>query len=480
MSQLIAVTTTGIYCRAGCAARQPKPENTTTYGHPATAEANGFRACLRCRPDRELVEPLDEHVPKTVRQAFQLINDGFLDHNLEAALASAVGYEVRQLRRLFASHIGASPSQLASSRRAHFARLLLDETDLDLSAIAAASGFRSERHCRRIIKQTFAFSPSQLRKRRRTTPPLLDGGIELAIAAPDGHASSMLRFLQPRATPHVEIVHDGSYRRVVQECGHLGIVEVSEATRGLAVKAHLPSFHGLIDFISRIRNLFGLTNSTQHAMTQLKDDPVLGPALATYGQPVIVAGAWDRFETAIRIIVGQHISVAGASTATGQLAKACGTPAPHSIDYGLSHFFPTAEQLAAADFGSVGMPKKRKETLRLFAEAITTGQLSLQPSAASLDEMTAVLESLKGIGPWTSNMISLRAFGNLDAFPASDLGIRKGLTHLLDSNTLVSQNQTEQIAEHWRPYRGVAATILWHAARTKQTSASDQTKKAST
>src|SRR4051794_5187392 len=218
MTEFTAVSTTGIYCRPGCGGR-PLPRNTTPYAYAAAAEAAGFRPCLRCRPDRE-PEPGWIDAPELVCRAQRAISDGALDGATEDQLATHLGVSARHLRRLFDEHVGATPSEVARSRRAHFARRLLDDTDLSIAAVGYAAGFTSVRQMNRVMKDVFHFTPVELRARRSNADRLVtDGGLELRVPYRAPFAwDAMLGFLEPRATPGVEAVDvtAGTYRRVFE------------------------------------------------------------------------------------------------------------------------------------------------------------------------------------------------------------------------------------------------------------------------
>jgi len=304
------VRTTGIYCRDGCSGR-PHARNVTRFASPVAAEAAGLRPCLVCRPDR--LPPLADN-DALVSRALVLIAEGVLDDATEDTLATRLGLTARHLRRLFTERVGATPAFVARSRRAHFARRLLDETDLRMADIADASGFNSVRQMNRVMLETFRFTPQQLRARRRNADRLVaDGGLALRVPYAGPLAfRELLAYFAPRAIPGVESVdlalRGGTYRRTFTTHGQPGVIEVSQAATAtrdqhLAVIAHLPTFSTLIDEVARCRRLFGLDRPTA-AATPLAADPLLGPL--TRGLPGLrVPGAWDPFEVAVRIILGQ-------------------------------------------------------------------------------------------------------------------------------------------------------------------------------
>jgi len=435
-SQVSAVATTGIYCRPQCSAR-PDPKNVAPFASPVAAEAAGYRSCLRCRPDRHLAgSSATAGVPPTVATALGLISDGFLDRFDEEALAGRVGYSTRQLRRLFEQHVGATPAFVGRSRRAHFARRLLDETDLAMPVVAAAAGFGSVRQMSRVVEGIFRFSPGELRRKRRGSDVLVaDGGLRLRLpfVEPFDRAAA-LDHLRPRVTPGVEAVVDGVYRRTLEVCGNPGVVEVD--LRGcephLELIAHLPTFDSIIDDVARTRAMFGLDDDVQAAEDDLLADPFLAPVVRAQAG-LRVVGGWDRFETALRVIVGQQVSVAGATTITARIVERQGRRLPGEA-LGLTRLFPTPDALVAIDPEGLGMPASRVATIAALATAVLAGDVDL---AASSVELRAQLLDVKGIGPWTADVIAMRATRDPDAFPSGDLGIRHAVARLLDRDPRV-------------------------------------------
>jgi AraC family transcriptional regulator of adaptative response / DNA-3-methyladenine glycosylase II len=462
---LQGVATTGIYCRSTCTA-QPHPRNVTRYPTSVAAEAAGYRPCLRCRPDR-LPEPhLPDVAPPAVAHALVLISDGYLDTHTEDALARAVGYSGRQLRRLFLLHVGASPAFVARSRRAHFARRLLDETDLPLAALATAAGYQSTRQLHRAVTATFAFSPSELRaKRRRADRTVDDGGLRLHIPYHGPLDRARLRcHLRPRTAPGVDHLDEsGVYRRTFETCGSPGLIDLdlSDTSRSgdgeLTVVAHLPTMATLIDDVARCRHLLGLSRPVA-SFQALAGDDVLGAELAA--RPGLrVPGSWDRFESLIRIVIGQQVSLRGAATLVGRVAAAAGRPIPGAGNRA-GVVFPDPATLAAADLDGLGLTTRRIATIRNIAGAVSDGSLDLF-RFATLDDLVAGYCALPGVGPWTAHMAALRLHRHPDAFPAGDLGLRKGAARLLGLAEPLPASDLTALAERWRPHRALAAQLLW-------------------
>lgn len=455
--QFEAVHTTGIYCRADCSAT-PLAKNVEPFPNAVAAEAAGFRPCLRCRPDR-IPDGAGSAGPAVVEQAIVLISEGFLDRRTEDDLAGRVGYSTRQLRRIFQQSVGASPAFVARSRRAHFARRLLDESDLPMTAVSRAAGFSSTRQMNRVVKDTFRFTPTDLRARRGKRDRLnTDGGLRLRVPY-EGLLDweSLLGFLAPRATPGIEQVRDGTYRRLTTTCGYPGVIEVGDHGDGrhLEVTAHLPTFNSIVDDVARVRQLFGLDD---HLDTELlAADEKLAPLV--HKRPGLrIPGSWNRFETAARILLGQQVSVAAATTLAGRIVDRYG----ESFDVGppeLSRRFPSAAVLAEASMEDIGMPQTRVAMIRDFAAAVAGGSVDLY-GTKPLDETTAQLETLPGVGPWTSQLIALRVLRQPDAFPSSDLGLRIAVGRLIGEDRPKAAT-VEAHAERWRPHRALAAQYLW-------------------
>jgi AraC family transcriptional regulator of adaptative response / DNA-3-methyladenine glycosylase II len=455
MEALSAVVTTGIYCRRGCSAR-PRPDNVRRFTLAAAAEAAGYRACLRCRPYRS-PQPVEWAGPELVCRAVQLILDGVLDSGSEVDLGARLGVSARHLRRLFMTHLGVTPDQLARSRRAHFARRLLDDTDLAITDVAFASGFGSVRQLNRASQEIFRASPRQLRSRRRASDRLVaDGGLVLRLpfSGPlDWHA--MLDYFAARAIPGVEHVSGDVYRRTIVVEGDPGVLELSSGGPDhLVLRAHLPHWEGLIHIVERARRIFSLDAPVDEAISHLSRDPVIGE-LVTRRPGRRVPGTWDPFETGVRAIVGQHVSVPHATTIIGRLVRKYGEPLPGLRPFGLSHTFPTSQRLARSDLSGVGLTATRAGAIEDFADAVESGAVRLDRSV-TLDEFVRSVTDIRGLGPWSAHYLALR-LGERDAFPADDLGLRRSLTCPAQAlNTTI-----EDLARRWSPWRASVAVQLW-------------------
>lgn len=429
-----------------------------TFALAAAAEAAGYRSCLRCRPYR-WPQSVGWSAPNLVCRAVRLILDGALDHGTEAELGVRLGISARHLRRLFREHLGVTPDGLARSARVHFARRLLDDTDLTVTEIAYAAGFGSLRQLNRACREVFRESPRSLRGRRRKSDRLVaDGGLLLRLTYRGPlDWDSLLAYFGARAIPGVEHVSGDTYRRTIVVAGDPGVLELYPGGDGqLLLLAHLPHWEELVHLVQRARRIAGLDFELGEAARQLGEDPTLGPLLRA--RPGLrPPGSWDAFETGVRAIVGQQVTLTGANTIVGRLVERFGTPVPGLAPLGLSHTFPSPASLAGADLAGLGLTGTRAEAIRAFARAVADDEIRLDGSV-SLDSLVSSLTAVQGLGAWTAQYIALR-LGEPDAYPTTDLGLQRALSRPLPA----AAASLDQLAEHWRPWRALAATHLWLA-----------------
>lgn len=458
----IGVLTTRIYCRPVCRSRTSKEENVCYFPSAAAAAEAGFRPCLRCRPECSPGTPGWAGTSNTVSRALRLISQTGLEDGGVEALAGHLGIGARHLRRLFLRHLGATPRAVAQTRRLHFAKKLIDETGLSMTQIAVAAGFGSVRRFNAAIRGTYRRTPTEIRRtRRRGSEPENEYLFDLPFRPPlDWDA--MLGFLAARATPGVELAASGAYRRSISMHGHHGTIEVSLAHRAnaapraiaessLAVRIVLDDPCSLFAVIERIRSMFDLNADWLAIAETLRGDPALGARIdARPGGRV--PGCWDGFELATRAILGQQVSVRGATTLAGRLAEAFGEPLPKAK--GLTRLFPTPERLAGADLLGIGLTRARAETIKALAAAVCAGTLNFQ-RVVNTQAFLSRLREIRGIGDWTAQYIAMRALREPDAFPAGDLGLRRALH-------IESAQQLHYRAEGWRPWRAYAAMYLWN------------------
>jgi AraC family transcriptional regulator of adaptative response / DNA-3-methyladenine glycosylase II len=453
---VMGVTSTGIYCRPGCPARLPARRNVRFYASPTAAESAGFRACLRCRPDRAPGSPTAAGTAATVARALRLIDEGALSDGSLETLSARLGVTSRWLRELFERHVGAAPLDVARTRKAHLARRLLEDTALPVEDVAAATGYGSARRLRAAMQQSFQRAPAALR-RHRTTPS--DGALELRLAARlPFDAAPLLAFLGARAIPGVEEVRDGAYRRTFALDHEPAVLEVLPLPDGVRLRLPAHATAALPRVLGRVAKMFDLDADVTLIREQLSRDPRLRRALA--GRVVRVPGAFDAFEAGVRALLGQQVSVAAARTLAGRLVAACGVPLAAPA-LALSHVFPTPAAIAAAPLERLGLTRARAASLRGFAHAVASGALDLG-AFRDLDDAVARLTALPGIGDWTAQYVAMRALGEPDAFPAGDLGVRQALAH---AGRVPGERETRARAERWRPWRAYAVLALWTEPR---------------
>ena len=472
-----AVTSTGIYCRPSCPAITPKRANMRFYRSAAAAQEAGFRACKRCRPDASPGSPEWNIRADAVGRAMRLIADGVVDRDGVEGLARRLGYEQRQVRRLVTAELGAGPLAIARAQRAQTARILVETTALPLSEIAFAAGFASIRQFNATIREVFAVTPTQLREARRAgpggrpagaprawgggPPPQTPLGIRLAYRAPiDG--DRMLGFLAARAIPGVEEARDGRYLRTIMLPNGPGILSLAPAAGYVDCELQLEDLRDLTAAVQRCRRLLDLDADPEAVTGYLSADPVLGPlALANPGRRS--PGHVDGNELALRAVLGQQVSVAAARRLGARLAAAYGKPLSRP-DGPLTHCFPEAETLAAADPAALPMPRSRALALTGLASALASGELVLDPGAER-DRAEAVLLALPGIGPWTASYIRMRALSDPDAFLPTDVGVLDALSRLgaIPAGTPRARaaKAAAALAENWRPWRSYAVHHLW-------------------
>lgn len=456
------VLTTRVYCRPICPVPLRKPENIMWFPSAASAEAAGFRPCRRCRPHTSPGTPAWLGTSAVVSRALKLICDGELDSSDVEALAERVGIGARHLRRLFVQHLGASPIKIALTRRLHFARNLTEETNLPITKIAFYSGFRSIRQFNHAMQVAFDYSPSELRRLHgRAQSTDRQGGIVIHLS----HRlpfdwEGLLRFLAQRATPGVELVEGDCYRRTIEVQGEAGEIEVCPDANNeprLRVRVKLASYEHLAAVVERVRRLFDLGADPFQVAGDLSRDLRLKPLIDA--RPGLrMPGAWDGFEVAVRALLGQQLTAMDSAPVVGRLVRAFGKPVETSISE-LNHLFPRPEALAEADLSSVGIRGARAASLKALARAVSGGQLTFDASK-SLEDTLSRLCAVRGIDERTAHYVAMRAFGEPDAFPAFDLGLRRIAGNCGAPASVV---ELRRIAEAWRPWRAYAAMHLWAA-----------------
>jgi len=449
-----AVTTTRIYCRPVCPAPLPKAENVRYFASAAAASAAGFRPCLRCRPEAAPGTPAWAGTCAVVSRALRLIDAGGLDEGRGLdAFAEGLGVTARHLRRLFLRHLGATPVQVACTRRVHLAKRLIDETDLPFTDVAFSSGFGSLRGFNRGIRRTYGRAPTGLRRSARSTistDPARGYSFRLAYRPPYDW-DAVLGFLRSRAIPGVEEVDGSGYRRTLTLDGVAGRIGVRHAVnaRALELDVHFPDPRSLLRIVARVRGMFDLGADPAVIRAHLGRDVLLAAPLRRHAG-IRTPGAWDGFELAVRAIVGQQVSVAAASTIAGRLAALFGTA------WGSERLFPTAEQLAGAEVETAGIVRSRAAAIRQLARAVADGAIRFGPGAEPR-ESQSLIRAIPGVGDWTAQYVAMRAWGDPDALPGGDLVLRR-------ATGARTASELERRAEPWRPWRSYAAILLWQDA----------------
>ena len=458
------VTSTGIYCRPVCPARTPRADHVRFFACAAAAEEAGFRPCRRCRPETAPGTPAWVGSPAVVSRALRLIEEGALEEADLGDFAGRLGLGERQLRRLFETHVGVAPGAVARARRAHLARRLLDESDLPMTEVAAAAGYASLRQFNHDLRQRYGAAPGSLRARQA---PRQEGGLGLRLAyRPPLEAGPLLRFLAARAVPGVESVDGVSYRRTIRATGGPGLLQLRPDGKAghVALRLHAPGISGLQTIVARARRIFDLDADPALISAVLRRDPRLARSVAR--RPGLrVPGAYDAFECAVRAVLGQQVTVRGATTLPGRLVARFGESLETPFAPDLTHLFPLPEALAEADLEGSGLPKARAATMRALASAVARGALALQ-ARLGLDDFVARFTEIPGIGPWTAHYVAMRAFGEPDALPSGDLVLRKALGREEArapgrDDAKVSARALEAASGAWRPWRSYAVLHLW-------------------
>ncbi|MEU7576883.1 AlkA N-terminal domain-containing protein [Streptomyces sp. NPDC041068] len=456
-----AVLTTRIYCRPSCPVVPPKVENMTFYPSAAACQQAGFRACKRCRPDSSPGSPEWNQRADLVARAMRLIADGVVDREGVPGLATRLGYSTRQVERQLLAELGAGPLALARAQRTQTARLLIETTALPMAEIAFAAGFSSIRTFNDTVREVFALAPGELRARapRHTgaAPSGAVGGVlslRLPFRAPL-NPDNLFGHLIATAVPGVEEWRDGAYRRTLSlPYGH-GVVALTPHPDHIGCRLSLTDLRDLTIAISRCRRMLDLDADPAAVDGQLRDDPLLAP-LVDKAPGRRVPRTVDEAEFAVRAVLGQQVSTAAARTHAARLVTAHGRPV-EDPEGGLTHLFPAPEELAALDPESLALPRSRRTTLTTLVRHLADGSLRLGVESG-WDETRARLTELPGFGPWTVEVIAMRALGDPDAFLPSDLGIRRAAQELGLPHTPAALTAR---AAAWRPWRAYAVQYLW-------------------
>jgi AraC family transcriptional regulator of adaptative response / DNA-3-methyladenine glycosylase II len=462
----VGVSSTGIYCRPICRARLPRAENCTYYATAAEAEQAGFRPCLQCRPELAPgLAPVDA-MASLAHKAARLIEENCGNDESLTELADKLGCTDRHLRRTFTAEYHVTPVQYLQTCRLLFAKSVLTDTGLSVLEVALASGFGSLRRFNDLFKKRYRLTPTALRKEASVAKKRDEGSITLALGyRPPYRWEQILAFLGLRSIPGVETVKGNAYFRTVHlvtgERKHLyGWIRVSDQPQksALSVTVSATLLPVLPQVLSRVRRLFDLycePDAVQEVLFCMND---IKPGLFLPG--IRVPGCFDAFEMSVRAVLGQQITVKAATTLAGRFAEKFGAAIDTGIE-GLAHAFPSPEVILTLEapvenhLGPLGIIAARAKTILALAERFSKEAIGCGFCIQPEDEITKLME-LPGIGPWTAQYIAIRAFEWTDAFPDTDLGVKKALAPLGRKGILA-------LAEHWRPWRAYATLCLWNS-----------------
>ncbi|RZL94295.1 MAG: DNA-3-methyladenine glycosylase 2 family protein [Variovorax sp.] len=458
-----AVTSTGIYCRPVCRVKLPRRENCRFFRHAAQCEAEGFRPCLRCRPElapRAASWSTEDASRVLALQAARLIDepDAWSEDSPGAAqVAARMGVSDRHLRRIFETQFGVSPLQYLQTRRLLAAKQLIADTRLPMTQVALASGFASVRRFNAAFVAHYKLNPSAL---RRAGASREDGQIEVRLGyRPPYDTAAMLGFFARRALGGVEALEGTAL------CRTLRVVQgTREHTGWVGLRFDTGREQLLLSVSDSLAAVLPVVISRVRGMLDLDADP--GPINAAlhahfpHGDGLRVPGTLDGFELAVRAVLGQQITVAAARTLGTRLVAAFGEPVATPVA-GLSHLFPTPAAIAAASgdaLGQLGIVRQRQAALQAIASELAAGRLALHPGA-DVPATLAALQALPGIGDWTAQYIAMRALRWPDAFPAGDVALQKALG-------VTGARAAHDASLGWRPWRSYAVLRAWHSTPT--------------
>ena len=449
----IGVTSTGIYCRPICPSPHAKRTHVRFFLSAAAAAAAGFRPCLRCRPEVAPGTPAWNGTSTTVSRGLRLIAEGALDEAGVETLASRLGVSSRHLSRLFQRHLGALPTAVAQTRRLHFAKQLISDTNLSMAEVAMASGFKSIRRFNDVFREFYGRPPSELR-RLGARAGVAEGEyvFQLAYRPPYGW-NTLLSFLAPRSVPGVEVIRDGAYRRTVAIQNHHGLLEVRPASGAHALQVHIrfPKPECLLQIITRVRALFDLSADPDVIRRTLGADHLLAPLLERH-PGLRLPGAWDSIEPVVHAVLRERFALEETRSVQALLAQECGERVSSPGAGELCRTFPSAPVLAESrlDF----LPRATADLIRSAAQAVAALRSNAPP-----DELLLKLQAIRGVGDGVIQYVAMRALNDSDALPAGLSELRGAFDAMADSRSLSRR------AEAWKPWRAYASILILCAGR---------------
>ncbi|MEM7313086.1 MAG: AlkA N-terminal domain-containing protein [Planctomycetota bacterium] len=454
----VGVRTTRVYCRPICPAPTALQKNCRFFLLASEAEADGFRPCLRCFPERSPHHVANQFQGTLVNRALRLIEKGVLDEGGVQAVAERLDVTTRHLRRIFVDQLGVPPIAVARTRRVQMAKRLIDETRLSMTQVAFAAGFNTIRQFNGTFRAVYGRSPREFRRAVKPDGKDVDSRERIRLRLsyrPPFDWNGMLDFMRPRLLGGVEMIEDGVFFRRVSMGEDTVVISISPG-KGNHLILDLPwelweHAHALV---TKARWMFDLDSDPNVIGEQLSTDRLLR-GMVKRNPALRMPRCWEPFEMSIRAILGQQVSVAGASTLCGRLIQKWGTKVKDAVEP--AFVFPTDEKLSRVSVAAIGIPEARANAIRGFSRAVAAGTISLE-AGLDLSQFLANVTALPGIGDWTANYLAMRVLGEPDAFPAGDLGVRKALS---TGEKLVTQKTVLQRAENWRPWRGYAAMLIW-------------------
>jgi AraC family transcriptional regulator, regulatory protein of adaptative response / DNA-3-methyladenine glycosylase II len=458
----VGVTSTGIYCRPSCPARTPHRHNVRFFATSAAAQRAGFRACKRCRPDATPGSPEWDLRTDLVGRAMRLIADGIVDREGVVGLATRLGYSSRHVHRQLVTELGAGPLELARAQRAQTARVLIETTRLPFTEVAYAAGFSSVRQFNDTVREVFVVTPTQLRRRVRRGVEASQGGalvLRLPARAPAALDDAVAHLAARQVDGLEEVAADGTYRRAFALPGGEAIAEMAARSDHVRATLRLQDLRDLTAAVQRCRRMLDLDADPEAVDAHLGADPALRSGVATT-PGLRVPGCGELFEAAVRAVLGQQVSLAGGRRFLARLVERSGDVLRHPVGE-VTRRFPTPAELANTDLAGIGLTRRRELTVRSLAVAVADGRVTMDVGA-DRDELRRALLALDGVGAWTVAEVALRGLGDPDAFPASDLVLRRVAASL---GLPGDARELQARAERWRPWRAYAAQHLWRMER---------------